>query len=151
MTQISTYDLNIAFWEKLGALTYSGMKTLRPDEIFDPKELNSTTPVRRGFILLNDPGFRAFGHGVYSRIEGIYQIDIWLPRATTSALQTIKQMSDAHVAHFFPANGRGLTLTENTTSANIHKRPAQKDLGREGSYLREMIEVDFFVDEDPSA
>ena len=151
MTQMSTYDLNIAFWDKLNALIYSSMKTLRPDEIFDPKEISSTASIRRGFILMNDPEFRAFGRGVYSRIEGIYQIDIWLPRDTTSALKTIKEMADAHVAHFFPANGRGLTLTENTTSAHILRRPAQKDMGREGSYLREMIEVDFFVDEDPSA
>lgn len=152
---IDTYDLDIAFLDKLQALTYSGMKTLLPDEIFDPTEQTSATTVRRGVILLNEPDTSGFGEGVYSRLGGIYQIDLWVPRKTTSdttsPLQQLKKMSDAHLAHFFPANGRGLTLTENTTSAHILRRPTIRSFGREGAYLREIVEVDFFVDDFPSA
>lgn len=148
---MDTYDLSVAFYEKLAALTYSGMKTLLPDEIFDPAESVSSAPVRRGYVLLDSPETVAFGNGVYSRTTGIYQIDLWVPRKTTSALKTIKQMADAHVTHFFPANGRGLTLTENATSANIVRRPNQRSFGREGAYLREIVEVDFYVEVNPSA
>jgi hypothetical protein len=148
---MSSYDLNVAFWNKLSALTYSDMKTLRPDEIFDPKEIASSASVRRGYIDGPDPEFWCFGNGRYVRLQGTYQIDLWMPRKTTSAMKTIKDMSDAHVAHFWPAGGRGLTLTENNTSAHIQvDRPKQTTLGREGAYLREMIEIEFYVEEDPS-
>lgn len=148
---IDTYDLSVAFYERLAALTYSGMKTLLPDEIFDPTESVSATTVRRGVVIPNDPETSGFGNGVYSRLTGIYQIDLWVPRKTTSAIKTVKQMADAHLTQFFPANGRGLTLTENTTSAHILKRPSIRSFGREGAYLREIVEVDFFVDDFPSA
>lgn len=148
---MDTYDLSVAFYTRLSSLTYSGMKTLLPDEIFDATEGVSSTTVRRGFVMLSEPETVAFGNGVYSRTSGLYQIDIWVPRKTTSALKTIKQMADAHVTHFFPANGRGLTLTENTTSGHIVRRPNQRSIGREGAYLRELVEVDFYVEVNPSA
>lgn len=147
---MDSYDLSVAFYEKLAALSYGGMKTLLPDEIFDPTESTSATTVRRGVVLGPHPDFTAFGHGVYSRLTGTYQIDLWAPRKTTSALKTIKQMADAHLAHFWPSNGRGLTLTENSTSANITARPDQTTFGREGSYLRQMVEVEFWVEVHPS-
>ena len=147
---MDTYDLELAFYNKLSSLTYTGMKTLRPDEIFDPTKLGTTAPVRRGTVLIGDPQTVGFRYGAYTRTPGIYQIDLWLSRTTTSALKVIKQMSDAHLTHFFPVTGRGDTLTENTTSANITRRPNQRSFGREGAYLREMIEVEFFVDVDPS-
>lgn len=147
---MDTYDLSVAFYTRLAALTYSGMKTLLPDEIFDATEGVSATTYRRGVVIGPHPSFTAFGHGVYSRVMGIYQIDLWVPRKTTSALKTIKQMADAHLAHFWPANGRGLTLTENSTSAYITARPDQTPMGREGAYLREMIEVEFWTEIHPS-
>lgn len=152
---MDTFDLSVAFYEKLAALTYSGMKTLLPEEIFDATEGVSSTTVRRGMVLLNSPDTIGFGEGVYSRITGIYQIDLWVPRKTTSttasATQQLKKMSDAHVDHFFPENGRGLTLTENSTSAHILRRPNQRSMQKEGAYLRDIVEVDFFVDDFPSA
>lgn len=147
---MDTYDLEVAFFNKLAALSFTG-KTLKPDEIFDPKELTSDTLVRRGVVLGPYPETVGFRHGAYTRAKGIYQIDLWVPRQLTSAMKTLKQQADAHVVHFFPANGRGLTLTENSTSANMDRYPEHRFMGREGAYLREVIEVDFFVDVDPSA
>lgn len=148
---LDNYDLNIAFWQRLSALSYNGMTTLRPDEIFDPKDLTSSATVRRGFIIGPDPQVVGFGHGVCTRHFGIYQIDIWVPRATTSALKTLAEMADAHIAHFYPDNGRGLTLTENSTLAHIERHPSVADMAREGAYLRRTVSVDFYVDDFPSA
>lgn len=147
---MDTYDLELAFYTQLISLSYSNQKTLRPDEIFDPKEFAASYSVRRGAIVFNEPETIGFGNGVYTRTEGLYQIDIWLPRDTTSALKTLKQMADSHVATFWPSNGRGIALTQNSTTANIIRRPSQRHLGRDGSYLREIVEVDFYVEVFPS-
>lgn len=144
------HDLNLAFYRRLITLTYSDMETKRPDEVFDPKDESNIENIRRGYVLLGDPDTTGFGNGVYSRIEGIYQIDIWVPRNNENAFKTSSNLSDAHVAHFFPTNGRGLALTENSTTANIIRRPSQRHLGREGSYLRDIIEVNFYVEVFPS-
>lgn len=143
---MDTYDLSVAFFNKLAALTYSGMKTLLPDEIFDATEGVSATTVRRGVVLPMEPVFAGFGNGRMVRLEGDYQIDLWVPRKTTSAIKTLKQMSDAHVNHFYPVNARGLTLPENSTEAQILTRPSQRPMGRDGAYLREIVEVHFSVD-----
>lgn len=155
---MDTYDLETAFYRRLTVLTYQNLTTLRPDQIFDPETAATQVSFRRGQVLLNEPDTIAFGHGVYSRIECIYQIDLWVPRANydalgdgAGALKQIKNMSDAHLAHFFPANGRGLALTENSTTAAIVRRPTQRHMGREGAYLREIIEVNFYTDVPPSA
>jgi len=147
---MDAYDLELAFYRKLVALTYATVKTYRPDEVADPESLASNYGWRRGHILGPEPQTEGFGNGVYSRLYGTYQIDIYVPRANNGSLKELKNMTDAHVAHFWPANGRGLTLTENSTSANIVRRPSQRHLGREGAYLREVIEVDFYVEEFPS-
>lgn len=145
------HDLNLAFYRRLIALAYNGMETIRPDQIFDATNESNTETIRRGVVILNEPQTIGFGNGVYSRIEGIYQIDIWVPRSNENAFKTCSELSDAHLLHFFPANGRGLTVTENTTSAHITRRPAQRHLGREGAYLREVIEIEFYTDINPSA
>lgn len=147
---MDAYDLELACYRRLLTLTYATISTARPDEVFDPQTLAASYGWRRGTVLLNNPETVAFGHGVYSRIEGVYQIDLYVPRANNGALKQLKNMTDAHVAHFWPSNGRGLTLTENSTSANIVRRPSQKHLGREGAYLRDVVEVDFYVEEFPS-
>lgn len=147
---MDAYDLELAFYRKLIALTYATITTARPDEVFDPEQIGSSQGWRRGTVLLNDPETVGFGNGVYSRLTGIYQIDLYVPRTNNGSLKQLKNMTDAHVAHFWPSNGRGLTLTENTTSANIVRRPSQRHLGREGAYLRDVVEVDFYVEEFPS-
>lgn len=147
---MDAFDLETAFDRKLVALTYATASTAKPDEVFDPQSLPSTYGWRRGTVILDRPETIAFGNGVYSRIDGIYQIDLYVPRSNNTALKELKNMTDAHVAHFWPSNGRGLTLTENTTSANIVRRPAQRHLGREGAYLRDVVEVEFYVEDFPS-
>lgn len=147
---MDAYDLELACYRRLIALTYSTIATARPDEVFDPQTLASTYGWRRGTVMLNDPETIGFGNGVYSRIDGIYQVDLYVPRTNNGALKQLKNMTDAHVAQFWPSNGRGLTLTENSTSAHIVRRPAQRHLGREGAYLRDVVEVDFYVEDFPS-
>jgi hypothetical protein len=127
------------------------METVRPDEVFDPKDEGNAETIRRGVIIGPTPETIGFGNGVYTRLHGIYQIDIWIPRDLQNAFKIASQYSDAHVVQFWPTTGRGLTLTENSTSAHIVKRPSQRHFGRDGAYLRDMIEVDFYTDESPSA
>lgn len=143
---MNRHDLNLAFYRRLIAYTVDNMSTKRPDEVFDPKDESNIQAIRRGAIMLNAPMTFAIGNGVSSRMEGIYQIDIWVPRNSENAFKIASDLSDGHLAHFFPANGRGLTLTENQTSAHITRRPTQSHLGREGAYLRDIVEVNFFVE-----
>ena len=150
---MDSYDLELAFFERLITLTYNNLETYRPDEIIDLSKLAKNVSARRGTIVSPVPDFWYFGNGVGTRVAGTYQIDIWVPRGNynalgdeAGALKQLKNMSDAHLAHFFPENGRGLTVTKNSTSAHITKRPSQTPMSREGSYLREMIEIEFFAD-----
>ena len=143
---MNRHDLNLAFYRKLTGLAIANMIDVRPDEIEEPASLLNSQSWRRGVVMLNEPEPIAWGDGVYSRIHGLYQIDIYVPRAAASAFKVASEYSDAHVAHFFPANGRGITVTENQTSAHIVRRPSQRHLGREGAYLRDVVEVDFYLD-----
>lgn len=155
---MDSYDLELAFYQRLIALTYTNLETVRPDEIMDPATVAKNIAWRRGFVIRGNPETVAFGNGVYSRMEGIYQIDIWVPRVNydalgdgSGALKQLKKMSDGHVTQFFPANGRGLALTKNSTTANIIRQPKQRYIGREGAFLREIVEVDFYAEINPSA
>ena len=152
---MNSYDLELAFFRRLIALTYGVMRDVRPDEVFDPGTNAPAVPFRRGFVLLNDPETVAFGNGVFSRIGGIYQIDLWVPRLNDGQSQggfkLLKTLTDEHIAQFWPVEARGLTVTENDTSAHIVRRPGSRFLGREGAFIREMIEVDFYVDVDSAA
>ena len=148
---MDSHHLELAFYRRLIALTYNGVTTLKPDDVFNPESTTSTQVIRRGQVISTDPETVGFGNGVYTRLEGLYQVDLWMPRANSSALKDLRNMTDAHVAQFWPSTGRGLTLTEEQTSANVVRRPAQHHLGREGAYLRETISVTFYVEELPSA
>lgn len=148
---MNRHDLNLAFHRRLIALSISGMETMRPDEVFDPKDESNAAAIRVGRVIGPTPETVAFGNGVYSRLYGIYQIDIWVPRNANEAFKNLSTYSDQHLVQFWPATGRGLTVTENDTSAHIVRRPTQRHMGREAAYLREMIEVDFYVEEAPSA
>lgn len=150
---MDTYDLETAFYSRLVELTYNNLETARPDEIIDPATVTKSVSWRRGQVMLGEGDPIAFGYGVYTRYEGIYQIDLYVPRTNynalgdqAGALKQLKNMSDTHLAHFWPSNGRGLTVTQNDTSAHITHRPSQRYLGREGVFLREVISVDFYVD-----
>lgn len=148
---MNTHDLKLAFYKHLISLTPTGFGTLKPQEVFDLHTHNRDRGIRRGHVILSEPDTIAFGNGVYTRITGMYQIDLWFPRRASGALKTINGAVDLHVRHFFPANGRGLTLRHGQTEAHILSRPNQRTMDRDGAYLREMIEVDFHVDDFPSA
>lgn len=136
------YDLSNAFHKKLKLLNFSG-QTLTEDEIINPKDASA---IRRGVVILGKPEVVGFGHGVYSRANGFYQIDLFVQRETNFALKVLKRAATAHANHFFPANGRGLTLTENQTSAHIQRHPNILPFTREGAYLRHIVEVDFYIE-----
>jgi hypothetical protein len=137
---VNLYDLETAFYKRLALLTFSG-STFRPDQIVD----NPTGAWRRGVIVMVDPETVGFGNGVLTRVNGLYQIDLYVPRVQDNAFKTLMQASDAHLAHFFPATGRGLALTEASTMASIRRRPMQRRMGREGAFLREIVDVEFEV------
>ena len=147
---MDTYDLSVAFYKRLTALDADTFVTAHPAKLFDPEVDAVNQPWRRGTVMLDDPYTAGFGDGVYSKTEGLYQIDLYMPARADRALRRLKKAADEHVTQFFPANGRGLTLTENATSAHISARPSQRHAGREGAYLREIVEVAFRVDIPPS-
>jgi len=143
---MDTFDLELAFYTHLVGYVDARFNTAMPAEIVAPEDFLPDKFFRRGHVMSNVPNTLGFGNGVYTRSEGIYQIDLWVPTETDAALEQLKKTSDAHLTHFFPANARGVTLTEGTTSAHIVRRPHQRYLGREGSHLREIIEVDYYVE-----
>lgn len=137
---MNRYDLETAFFKHLFLLPFAG-RTLEPDEIVEI----TVGAWRRGTVMTAQPNTVGFGNGVLTRVEGFYQIDIYIPRTHASALKLILQSADSHILHFFPANGRGLSLTEQGTTASIIRRPAHRDIGRDGAYLRQIVEVEFQV------
>ena len=152
---MNSYDLELAFYRRLISLTYGVMRDVRPDEVFDPGTNAPAMPFRRGVILLNDPETVAFGNGAFVRVSGIYQVDLWVPRLndgqTQGGFKLLKTLTDDHISQFWPGDARGLTLTENETLAHVTQRPGSRFLGREGAFIREMIEVDFYVEIDSTA
>ena len=150
---MNTYDANVALWVHLSSLTDNAPLTLRPDEIFDPKEVSTNKFVRRGEVLWNEPETVGFRRGAYTRTQAIYQIALYVPRTYATAaqgtLQIASDWADAHVDLFFPTNGRGLSLTQNDTEIIITRRPNRFSLGRLGGYWVEICSVEFFVDDDP--
>ena len=142
---MDSYDLEVAFQKHLEGLSFSG-RTLLEDEVFDFAKNGGVAKVRRAVLMRVGEEFAGFGNGRNSRELYMLQIDIWVSRTTEDAKKALKNLSDAHLAHFYPANGRGLTITENATSAHVTKRPAQRYLGREAAFLREMVEVDAYVE-----
>lgn len=147
---MNTYDLRTAFYLEMTALTYNDLTTLKPDEVFDASDAPSNNSLRRGAVMLAEPYTAGFGDGIYTRTEGIYQIDIWVPRKIDNALQRLDALTDAHILQFFPANGRGKTVTRNSTSGHIVHRPGARPMGRAGSYITTQIDVLFYVEEYPS-
>ena len=150
-TAFSAHDLELAFYRRMTELTPPAITTARPDQIFDPAALAATQPWRRGVVLGPNPQTEGFGDGVYTRLYGVYQIDVYVPMKNNGALKEFRTLLDAHVAQFWPANGRGISLTKNNTTAHITRRPSQRNLDREGAYLRGLVEVDFYVEVLPSA
>lgn len=150
---MNTYDANKALWDRLQSLTDNSPLTMRPDEIFDPKEASTNKFVRRAEIMWNKPETVGFRRGAYTRTQAIYQINLYVPRkystSTQGTLEIASDWADQHVDLFFPTNGRGLSLTENQTEVIIHRRPHRYTLGRHGSYWVEICSVEFFVDDDP--
>lgn len=139
---MDTYHLELAFYRHLAALAFTGT-TYKPDDVIPN---NHPARSRRGWVMLGKPETVGFGNGIYTRTPGIYQIDIYIDRSTTNALKVLKQTADAHATHFFPANGRGLTLTEEQTSAHITRRPNQPAFERGAAFLRQIVEIDFYVE-----
>ena len=117
---MDTFDLELAFYNRLVALSQPDFYTAQPDEIVEEDDLANNRWLRRGWVMTNDPYTAGFGDGVYTRVEGIYQIDLKVPRRTDYALERLKKASDELVNHFF-VNKRGVTVTENATSAQTDR------------------------------
>ena len=154
---MNSYDLEAAFFTHLRNFPYMNFVTLKPTEVKEPPD----SPWRRGWVILAEPETIGFGNGVYSRTEGVYQIDLYVPLFQESALRVLRGATDAHVTRFWPENGRGLTIERNETCAHILRRPNQRHLSygneasaqphaREGAFLRAIVEVDFFVEHYPN-
>jgi hypothetical protein len=140
------YDLEVAFFRRLRELAPDDWVTARPDRVFNPDRDAIGRRWRRGTIMLDEPQTIAIGDGITSRVSGTYQVDLYQPRKAEDAFKILCGASDALVAHFFPSNGRGLSLIENATEAYVRRRPSQRYLGIEGAYLREVVRIDFDID-----
>lgn len=143
---MQTLEINEAFWIDLTALDVSNMISLRPDQVFPEAKQTNGQSVRKGVVSLDAPEFLAFGDGRYTRINGVYQIDLRVPQEIDFSYKTLKQISDEHKDWFFPSNAQGKTLMRGTTSIHIEDHPFQQEMGRAGSYIRDIIEVPFYVD-----
>lgn len=143
---MDTFDLELAFHNHLIALFRDDFYTADPGQIITDTDTQPSRNIRQGFLPSPNVETVAFGFGVYTRAEGFYQIDLRVSLEEDSALEVLKKASDSHLLHFFPLNGRGITVTENATSAHIVRRPQARYMGKEGSYLREIIEVDYYVE-----
>lgn len=143
------HDLELAFFRRLTALALAGATTLRPDEVFDASTVSQTQLIRRGNVGALEAQTRGFGDGVYTRVDGIYFVDLYVYRTSSSGEGPLKRLNTVlghHLDQFWPPAARGLSLTENQTTAHIVRRPQMRTLPRAGAYLRGMVEVEFYVE-----
>lgn len=146
---MNRHDLELAFYRQLTALALASATTLRPDDVFDAATVSQTQLIRRGNVGTIEAQTQGFGNGVYTRIEGVYFVDLYVYRTSSSGdwpLKRLNTLLDQHLEQFWPVNGRGLSLTENQTTAHIVRRPQIRTLPRAGAYLRGMVEVEFYVE-----
>ena len=136
------------------ALDFGNGYSATPTEVFAPDnpkrseiEVDHGRAIRRGRIIWNEPESVARGKGVLTRIDGnIYQIDIYVPRHADSAFKIITGWVKAHIDHFFPPHGRGLTLSLDEAWGHIKDRPAFTDHGRRGEFLHFSVDVDWYTE-----
>lgn len=145
-----TYALRTAFFEEMRGLSYSNLETYRPTQIFDPKTTPNTVSVREGHLIGPVVTSSAFGNGRYSRLEGYYQINIWVPRRIDGALERLDELMDGHREWFFPTSGRGKSVTYGSQSAYITERPESTNMERQASYLYSALSIPFWIEEYPS-
>lgn len=147
MSKIDNTDIEIALFERLKALT-PAWTTQEPGEAFEPVPDN---PWQRGTVLADAPEIVGFGRGAFSRLDGLYQIDLMYP-IRPKGWWTLKRRADATRDWFHPVARQGLMLTRNDVRVVIRELPAVRQAPEtaEGAFLRIIVEVPFTADDEPT-
>jgi len=108
-------------------------------------------PWQRGTFMPGKPDTVGFGNGAYSRLYGVYQVDLFYPKQAGETL-TLFNRAKAVRDLFFPTHRRGLQLTAGDGAIEIEQLPAISQL-IEGdvTFNQIFIEIPFRADDAPSA
>jgi hypothetical protein len=109
----------------------------------------ANAPWQRGTLILGEPMPVAFGQGVYSRLQCIYQIDLFYPVGATALLFARQKLVRDY---FWPANQRGKEIVTGTGTININKRPELSGLiEKDPVHNQVFVQVFFYADQAPPA
>lgn len=106
---------------------------------------------QRGTCMPGRPDTVAFGDGAYSRMFGVYQVDLFYPASSRRNFREVAERASAMRDHFFPIHRRGLTLTEGATQVYIETLPAISAVDEtDPSFASIHIDIVFRVDDAPA-
>lgn len=140
-------DIEAAFLSRLLTLT-PPWETKRPGATFNP---TATQSWQRATLLPGDPMPVAFGVGVYSRLFGLYQVDLFTPRREADA-RALYNRANAVLRLFWPDDNRGMTLAAGAGEVVIEKRPSVSALIETSATHNQMfVSIPFRADDAPAA
>lgn len=106
---------------------------------------------QRGTLMAGTPQTVAFGNGVYSRMYGIFQVDLFFAKRTEDSRQLYAR-AKAVIDRFWPADRKGLTITAGVSTVYIESRPAMSPIDEtDVSHNRIHIDITFRADDAPAA
>lgn len=151
MSKIDEGAIDEALQTRLRALT-PAIATKKPGIAFKPP---ANAPWQRGTAMFGTPESVAFGDGVYSRLFGVFQVDLFYPKSAENA-RTIYARAKATLEQFWPDDCRGLTLTagsgESAASVYIERRPSMSTIDEsDATFNRIHVDITFRADDAPAA
>lgn len=150
MSKIDEGAIDVALQTRLRGMT-PAIDTKKPGIAYKP---NPDRAWQRGTAMCGDPEPVAFGDGVYSRMFGIFQVDLFYPKRQEDTNQLYAR-AKAVVARFWPDDCRGLTLIAGTGAAAnnvyIEKRPSVSPIDEsDAAHNRIHIDITFRADDAPA-
>lgn len=122
--------------------------TKYPGVAFKPDPLKAW---QRGTLMSGLPEPVAFGDGVYSRMYGIYQVDLFYPKKTENVRELYTRAKNV-MRRFWPVDCKGITLTAGAGTVNIEKRPSISRLIEDDpSHNQLHVDISFRADDAPAA
>jgi hypothetical protein len=102
-----------------------------------PYQRGTWMPARNG--ARNEPV--AFGMGAYYRLTGIYQIDLFTPKASRE-VKTLTERAKAMAEHFYPPHNMGLGIDAGGREVQIDREPFVSGIDEsDPAYNRVFIEI----------
>ena len=110
---------------------------------------DATKPYMRASLIMAPPSTISIGRGVFSRQQGIYQIDVYYPQ-NVNGQKALDTYAETLRRWFFPAHNRGLDLIEGSTDIYIKRLPNIAVGTADRPFIRRIVDVYFEVEDVPT-